>query len=433
MKRQFRSPLRGSPARTGVAVLVIATVIALAWVGVSRSRKPDRAASDGGTMGGMQSNSGSVVLSASQLRQFGVTFDTVRLRTLESEVRAAGTITFDETRIAQITPKFAGYVERLFVNATGQTVSRGQPVAAVYSADLVAAQSELLLAARLDRSIGQNSVPGAQSAPTLLAAARQRLRLWDISDAQIDNILRTGRAQRTLTLFSPVSGIVVEKNVVQGQSVMPGAQLMTIADLSTIWVVVELREADAGSVRPGTSATVELNAFPGQRIAGRVSYVYPTLQADARTIKARIPLANPSGRVKPGMYATVRLTSPMITALALPASAIVQTGDRSYVFVDEGGGRLMPHDVRLGRKGGDYIEVLSGVSAGQRVVTSAQFLLDSESNLGEVMRSMIQQGGSSGGPGGKMNGMTMPPNETGSTTDKGADMKGMKMPSATRR
>jgi Cu(I)/Ag(I) efflux system membrane fusion protein len=138
------------------------------------------------------------------------------------------------------------------------------------------------------------------------------------------------------------------------------------------------------------------------------------LQADARTIRVRIPLPNPGGRVKPGMYATVRLTSPMVTTLTLPASAIVQTGDRSYVFVDEGGGRLMPHDVRLGRKGGDYIEVLSGVSAGQRVVTSAQFLLDSESNLSEVMRSMIQQG-------------------TSGTADKGADMKGMNVPSATRR
>jgi len=351
MKRPFTSSLSGSPMRTGLAVLVIATVIAFAWIGVSRSRKSDQSASvaapgaagasSAGSMAGMQSNSGSVVLDASQLRQFGVTFDTVRLRTLESEVRAAGTVTFDEMRIAQITPKFAGYIERLFVNATGQAVSRGQPVAAIYSADLVAAQSELLLAARLDRSIGQNSVPGAQSGtPTLLAAARRRLRLWDISDAQIDNILRIGRLQRTLTLLSPVSGIVVEKNVVEGQSVTPGAQLMTVTDLSTVWVTAELREADAGNVRQGSAATVELGAFPGQLINGRVSYVYPTLQAEARTIKARVALPNPGGRIKPGMYATVRLSTPMSTTLTVPASAVIQTGDRAYAFVDIGAGKL---------------------------------------------------------------------------------------------
>ena len=398
----------------GAGTLVIAALI---WVGVTRDNKSETRPGSPRTdtaMGRMPANTGSqgsANLTAAQLRQFGVTFDTVKLRTLESEVRAVGIVTFDETRIAQISPKFSGFVERLFVNATGQPVGRGQPVAAIYSPDLLAAQQELLLAARLDRTMGQSSVPGAPaSAPNLLGAAKNRLRLWDISNAQINSILSTGRVQRALTLFSPVSGVVVEKNIVQGQSVTAGMPLMTIADLSTVWVDADLRESDAGSVRLGAPAVVELAAFPGEPISGRVSYVYPTLQQEARTVKARIVLPNKGGRLKPGMYATVRLSSPIGTVLTIPASALVETGERTFVFVETLDGSLAPRDIRIGRRAGDYVEILSGVSAGQRVVTSAQFLIDSESNLAEVMRSMIGTGG-----------------------DKGADMKGMKMPSAVRR
>lgn len=399
---------------TSVIVLILAVV---AWLMFGRNTAGTSADSAGGKsapMRGMEKTpAGEVQLTASQLTQFGVTFDTVKLRTLSNEIRAAGIVAFDETRVAQITPKFAGYVDRLYVNATGQPVSRGQPVAAVFSPELVAAQTELLLAARLDGTLAQSPVPGVQpGGPGLLTAARQRLRLWDISDSQIDGILRGGKVQRTLTLYSPVSGIVVEKNVVQGQSVTPGMQLMTVADLSSIWVNAELREADAGGVGQGSRATVELSAFPGETLNGRVEYVYPTLQAEARTIKARIVLPNPGGRIKPGMYATVRITTPMATTLTVPSSAVIQTGDRSYVFVEQPERKLMPRDIRIGRRGGDYTEVLSGVRPGERVVTSAQFLLDSESNLGDVMRSMIGEGGGAG---------------------KGADMKGMNMPSATKR
>ncbi len=400
---------------TSAIVLVLAVVAWLMFGRNTAGTSADSAGAKSAPMRGMEDTpDGEVQLTASQLTQFGVTFDTVKLRTLSNEIRAAGVVAFDETRIAQITPKFAGYVDRLYVNATGQPVSRGQPVAAIFSPELVAAQAELLLAGRLDRTLAQSPVPGVQAGgPSLLIAARQRLRLWDISESQIDEILHSGKVQRTLMLYSPVSGIVVEKSVVQGQSVTPGIQLMTVADLSSIWVTVELRESDAGGVSQGSQATVELSAFPGVSMTGRVSYVYPTLQAEARTIKARIVLPNPGGRIKPGMYATVRMTMPMAATLAVPSSAVIQTGDRTYVFVEQPGRKLMPRDIRIGRRGGDFTEVLSGVRAGERVVTSAQFLLDSESNLGEVMRSMIGQGGNG--------------------SDKGADMKGMDMPSATKR
>jgi Cu(I)/Ag(I) efflux system membrane fusion protein len=251
-----------------------------------------------------------------------------------------------------------------------------------------------------------------------VAAARERLRLWDVSDAQIREVLRTGRVRRTVTLFSPASGVVTEKPVVRGQAVQAGQPLYTIADLSRVWVQAELREADAGTVREGSPATVELAAFPGRPLQGQVSYLQPVLQEQARTLRARIVLANPDGRIRPGMYATVRLSAPERTALTVPASALVRTGERTLVFVDLGGGRLQPQEVETGRVAGDVAEVLSGLEPGQRVVTSAQFLLDSESNLGEVMRSMIGQTG--------MGGMQMGP--SADTSMQGADMRGMKMP-----
>ena len=342
---------------------------------------------------------GSVRLTASQINQFGVTFGIATIRPLTSEVRTAGVVTFDETRMAQIAPKFGGYVDRLHVNSTGQQVRRGQPVLDIYSPELVAAQQELLLAGQLDRSIGKSSVPGMTAGGTdLVAASRRRLQQWDISDAQIDQILSTKQARRTLTLYAPVSGIVVDKKVLQGQAVTPGEELYTIADLSDVWVDAELREVDAASVRVGSAAKIEFTGLPGHTYNGRVAYVYPTLQPEARSIKARIVVPNSDGVLKPGMYATVRLSTPGRSALTVPSSAILQTGDRNIVFVDMGNGestrQLMPHDVVPGSVAGDYTEILSGLEAGQRVVTSAQFLLDSESNLGEVMKSMIANMGS---------------------------------------
>lgn len=425
MTSSDRSRRLNRGALIGIGTLVLAALI---WLAASRGKKESasstqRVDSSMASMPGMpgmplaqSASNGSVELTASQLRQFGVTFDTVKLRTLQSEVRAVGTVTFDETRIAQVSVKFSGFVERLYVNTTGQPVHSGQALASIYSPDLVAAQQELIVASRLDQSMGQTSVPGAPAGgPSLLTAARNRLRLWDISDAQINTILSTGKVQRSLTLFSPVSGIVAQKNVVQGQSVMVGMPLMTIADLSTVWIEADLRESDAGNVRVGASATVEFSAFPGERLTGRVTYVYPTLEQEARAIKARILLSNPGGRIKPGMYAIVRLASPMGMTLTVPASALVETGERTFVFVETAPGKFTPRDVRIGRRAGDYVEVLSGVNPGQRVVTSAQFLIDSESNLGEVMRSMIGAGGS------------------GTMGDKGADMQGMQMPSAVRK
>jgi len=443
------APRRSAP-RTRRVLLTGAVLAALgagAWAFVAtRGGEGAKSATDGeqgetrgmagmdGMEGMTMGTDGTVMLSADQIRTFGVTFGTVERRTLESTVRTTGTVTIDESRVSQVAPKAGGFVERLYVDVTGQPVRRGQPLLELYSPELLAAQEELLVARRLDRTLGESAVPGVPAASAgLLGAARRRLRLLDVSNAQIDAVLRTGRARRTVTLHAPASGVVTEKRVVRGQAVAPGEALYTVADLARVWVEAELRAGDAASVRVGSAAEIELAGTPGRSFEGRVEYVYPTVDTAARTVRARIAVANATGVLKPGMYATVRLTMPMRRALTVPASAVVRTGERNVVFVDMGGGELMPHEVEVGHAAGDYTEVLAGVEPGQRVVTSAQFLLESESNIGEVMKAMMGQMGSGGMGGMDMNDMKdmprveMPemPTDKGAGSPQRGQMRGM--------
>lgn len=339
------------------------------------------------------SRNGEITFSADQKARFGITFGVVALRPLVLETRTTGVVTFDETRIAQVAPKVSGVIETLFVDFTGQPVRRGQPLLQIYSPELIAAQEELLLSATLQRSIGGTPVPGIPAGSSnLVEAAKQRLRLADISESEIDAIQRSGRVRRALTLYSPTSGVVIEKKVVRGQAITVGQQLYTIADLSRVWVEVQLREADAAAVHIGSDTYLDFAAMPGRQVTGRVTYVYPTLDSGARAIRARVIVANASGAIKPGMYATVRIATPTRSALTVPASAVLRTGERNLVFIQLANGNLAPREVRTGISAGGYTEILSGVSSAQRVVTSAQFLLDSESNLSEIMRAMVGQG-----------------------------------------
>jgi Cu(I)/Ag(I) efflux system membrane fusion protein len=371
-------------------------------------------------MAGMTSDSaGSVVLTSQQIRQLGVSFGTVGLRPLSNEVRTVGTVVVNETRLAKVTPKFSGYVEKLYVNFVGQPVRRGQALAAIFSPDLVAAEQELLVSARLSRTLGTSSVPGVPGNNTdLLSAGKERLRLWDVSDAQVNEVLATGRPLRTVTLTAPASGFVLDKKVVEGQSIQAGTELYTIADLSDVWVEAQLREEDAGRIGVGATATLQFTSYPGQPFIGRVTYIDPLLGEEARTVKARITVLNTDARLKPGMYATVVLNSSAQSALTVPRSAVVQTGERALVFVDLGNGKLNAQTVKLGRTGADYVEILSGLASGQRVVTSAQFLIDSESNVAEAMRSMLG-GGAQGDAMAKST-----PSGKDALDAKGADMRG---------
>jgi Cu(I)/Ag(I) efflux system membrane fusion protein len=378
--------------RASIVVATVGALVITLLLLVSGDEEPRRAAEPRTNgMPGMADMPGmdmgasgdGVLLTAAQLREFGITFATVEQRVLSERVRAAGVIAFDETRVTALAPKFNGIAERLYVGFTGAPVRAGQPILEVYSPELITAQEEMLVAARLANIAGGEV--------DLLAASKLRLRLLDISEAQINQILRSGQSRRTLTLHARGAGVVVEKNIVAGQAFQSGELLYRIADLSTVWVEAELREVDAALARIGSLAHVEVAALPGRTVSGRIEYVYPTLEQQARTVKARIRVANPGHILKPGMYATVRIEVPTRAALTVPASALVRTGERDIVFVDMGGGRIMPQDVLVGRIANEYAEILSGVEPGQRVVTSAQFLIDSESNLAEVMKSMIGQ------------------------------------------
>ncbi len=324
-----------------------------------------------------------VHLSAAQARAIGVRFTVVARGPLARTVRTVGQVVPAEPNLADITPKIDGFVDRLFVDATGVQVRRGQPLLALYSPMLVSAQQELLTALHLAQTIDSTAPEAWRNAQDLVAAARRRLAYWDISTDQIDRLERTGEVTKTLTLVAPFDGVVMEKMVVAGQGVMPGMKLYRLANLSTVWVEGDVFEQDLALVRVGAPVRVELAAYPGRTFAGRVSFVWPVVDAQSRTGRVRVALANPQGLIKPGMYATVFGDVTVgRDLLSLPAEAVVQTGERNLVFVAGADGALEPREVTLGARADGRIQILRGVTEGERVVSSANFLVDAESRLG---------------------------------------------------
>ncbi|MGE5744881.1 MAG: efflux RND transporter periplasmic adaptor subunit, partial [Gemmatimonadota bacterium] len=302
---------------------------------------------------------------------------------LARTVRTVGQVVPAEPNLADITPKIEGFVDRLFVDATGVPVRRGQPLLAIYSPMLVSAQQELLTALHLAQSVDSTAPEAWRNAQDLVAAARRRLAYWDISAEQIDRLERTGEVTKNLTLVAPFDGVVMEKMVVAGQGVMPGMKLYRLANLSTVWVEGEVFEQDLGLIRTGAPVHVEMAAYPGRSFAGRVSFVWPMVETQSRTGRVRVVLANPKGLIKPGMYATLLFEATLgRDLLSLPAEAIVQTGERNLVFVLAGDGALVPREVIVGGRADGRIQILGGVAEGDRVVASANFLIDAESRLG---------------------------------------------------
>jgi Cu(I)/Ag(I) efflux system membrane fusion protein len=324
-----------------------------------------------------------VHLTAEQAQAIGMTYTVVSRGPLERTVRTVGQVVAAEPNLAEITPKVDGFVDELLVDATGVAVKRGQPLLTIYSPMLVAAQQELLTAARLAASLDTSDADARRNAQTLVAASRRRLAYWDISADQIDRLERTGEVTKTLTLSAPFDGIVLDKMVVKGQSVMPGMKLYRLADLSTVWVEGEVFEQDLAFIRVGAPARVDVAAYAGRAFAGRVSFVSPTVDEQSRAGRVRVVLSNPAGLLKPGMYATlffdVRIGSDVLT---LPAEAVVMTGERNLVFAVGTDGVLEPRDVVLGPRAGERLQILRGVAEGERVVASANFLVDAESRLG---------------------------------------------------
>ena len=324
-------------------------------------------------------------------QSMGVRTAEVVVRDLSRSLRAVGLVAFDETRQYAVNSKIEGWIERLHVNQTGQPVRKGQPLLEIYSPDLVAAQQEYLLALQHSKHQAASPFPEiAEGGKRLLEAARSRLRYWDISDAQIDQLEQTRQVRRTLTLYSPYGGIVTMKRALQGMRVMAGEELLQIADLSRVWVTAEIYEQDVPWVKVGQHARVELAYAPGKALEGTVDYIYPYLAGETRTVRARIVFANPGLELKPDMYANVQIATESIRGvLAIPADAVLRSGAGAVVFVARGDGRFDPRPVETGAGGDDgYVQIRSGLMAGEKVVTSAQFMLDSESKLREAIQKM---------------------------------------------
>lgn len=297
-------------------------------------------------------------------------------------VRTVGRVAMDERRREVVQAKYDGYVEKLLVDFTGKPVRKGQPLLAIYSPELVAAQKEYLVARGAETRLGDSSVPGvAKGGAELAEASRQRLRSFDVGPEEIAALERTGTPRRTVMLRSPVSGVVIEKTAVEGMKVSPADRLYEIADLSHVWILAEVYERDLGSVRVGLPARVTLASQPSGEWRGTVSFVSPTVKPDTRTVEARIDVDNAGGVLKPDMFVDVSLEGAPSAALTVPESAVIPTGERTLVFVDKGDGRYEPREVALGGWVAGGYEVRRGLTAGERVVVSANFLLDSESSL----------------------------------------------------
>lgn len=331
-----------------------------------------------------QEDGGSVRVSLDRVQRLGVRTGPAVRKSLVRPIRAAGTIQADERRLSVVTTKIEGWIERLLVNATGEPVRRGQALMEVYSPTLAQAQQEYVLALAAPRNGDDGGLAGR-----LIEGAERRLRNLGVPEDQLERLRRERKAGRTFTLRSPAAGVVLEKMVVEGMRFMPGEPLYRIADLSAVWAIAEVNEQDLATVAPGQAASVVLKAYPGRVFDGRVSFIHPTVDPATRTTKVRVEIANPRGELKTDMYASVELAAPVGAgdSLAIPDSALIDSGTRQVVLVDKGEGRFEPRPVRIGAKAAGYYEVLDGIKEGEKVVVAANFLIDAESNLQAALRA----------------------------------------------
>lgn len=319
------------------------------------------------------------------VQNIGVKTEAVQKRRLVKTIRAVGKVEVDETKLYAVNTKIMGWVEKLYVNVTGQPVRKGQPLLELYSPDLVSTQGEYLLALRYQNAVSgselQETLSGSSS---LIESARRRLELWDVTEAQIAELEKSGKPRRTLTFYSPADGIVMEKMVVQGAAVMPGMDMFKIVDLSKVWVMADVYEFELPWIKAGEPAEMELSFIPGRTFTGKVTYIYPMLAMESRTAKVRLEFANPAGEIqlRPEMFATVRLKSEMgEETIAVPEQAIIRSGERLVAIVARDGGYFDVREVRAGLVAEGQMQILEGLHEGEQLVVSSQFLIDSESNL----------------------------------------------------
>ena len=334
-----------------------------------------------------EGESGTVEVSPEKIQRTGVKTEKVDTRAISRTVRGVGTVQHDESLLRIVTVRSDGFIEDLMVNKTGQHVAKGEPLFRFYSPQIQLAQADLIVAMRAEGASAK------AEASRNVAGAVQRLRNLDVPESRIEEVRKTRTNPRTIDWPSPATGDVVMKRVIEGQRVMAGDELFRIADHSQVWVIAEIAEADIGAIELGMKATVTLRSYPTTPHEGTVTFIYPEmLKPETRTVSVRIELPNPDGQLKPGMYADVVFHAPdgEAAVAAVPDSAIIDSGTRRVVLVAKGDGRFEPREIKLGRRGGSYTEVLEGLKAGEEVVTSATFLIDAESNLKSALQSFSQ-------------------------------------------
>lgn len=334
-----------------------------------------------------------VVIDPAVVQNMNVQSTPVTRRDLTREIRTVGYLEYDQERMVTVTTKYSGWVEKVYVNHVGEPVRRGQPLFEIYSPELVQTEQELLSAIQYARKFEGADADALRRAQALVDAARSRLSFWDIAPDQIARLEETGEIFRTLKVVAPSSGLVMKRMAgLEGMALSPGMETYHIADLSSLWLSVEVFEGQLAWIGPGSAADVSFTYFPGEAFRGTVRFIEPELSEKTRTLRVKLEVPNPGRRLRAGMFATVTF-EPVAArgVLTVPSLAVLRTGQRDVVVLDEGGGRFSPRNVTLGHQGARYVEVLEGLAEGDRVVTSAQFLIDSEASLQEAIQKMIAQ------------------------------------------
>ena len=341
-----------------------------------------------------------VKLSLDKVQKLGVKTEAVAMHDLASTIRAVATVQANERLLQTVTSRFDGWIQKLYVNTTGQTVRKGEPLMDVYSPDLITAQHEYLIARKGVGMVAGGGAEAQAEMQRLVDAALQRLRNWEISDTELRRLEQEGKGRQYLTLRSPANGVVLEKPSIQGKRFMAGEVLYQIADLSSVWLLADVFEQDLAQLRLGQPAEISVDAYPDQAFAGKVTFVYPTVNTETRTAKVRIELENPKALLKPSMYARAEFKSVRGSGkvLSVPDSAVLDTGTRQLVLVQRAEGRFEPRPVKLGKRGDGYVEVLEGAKAGENVVVSANFLIDAESNLKAALSGFGADGAAAAEP-----------------------------------
>jgi RND family efflux transporter MFP subunit len=321
-------------------------------------------------------------LTPQRMQSIGVVLEKVEFKPVNTELRFYGNVQVDERRQAYVQTRFAGWIRKVYADASGNFIGKGQPLFTIYSPDLVSTEHEYLLAKKNSESLQQSKVSGvASGAASLFSAAKERLLQWEVSPSEIEQLDQGGKAITDLTINSPVSGYITQKNALPNMYVQPETMLYTVADLSDVWVLAQVFQSDAGKIKPGDPAEITVDAYPGRVFNGRVDYILPQLDMNTRTLPVRLVFANPGLKLRPGMYVNVRAKLPMGRQLVVPASAAFHSGTKNLVFVSNGPGNIEPREVELGPQVGDELVLTKGVKAQEQIVTSANFLIDSEAQL----------------------------------------------------